>query len=264
MPTINVESRSLYYQEQGQGQALVLVPGLGMDSRGWQPVAGRLSETRRVICWDPPGSGQGGLAPEYLSIQYLAGMLAGLVRELELEAPALVGASMGGLVVLAAAAQYPDLAAKVVVSNLGPRLPGAVAHRLRLWQRMRQEGVNPEIRIRSQLQWTIPPELFENQLLITELAAQGLADPLAQSDQDYSRQVAAVMGFNAASCAPLVNCPALVLTAADDLMIPPGYCQDLAGLLPQGSLVVLQGGGHSPFLFQPRRFARAVMTFLEA
>ena len=52
---------------------------------------------------------------------------------------------------------------------------------------------------------------------------------------------------------PRVTVPALVVVGEHDRVTPPGSAVGLAGALPDGRLVVLEGAGHMAMLERPER-----------
>lgn len=85
----------------GQGSPVVLVHGLGCSYQHWMPVARRLAGAHRVLAWDARGHGlarqQAGVP---ITLPRLARDLALLLEHFALDRAALVGHSMGALVVM--------------------------------------------------------------------------------------------------------------------------------------------------------------------
>jgi pimeloyl-ACP methyl ester carboxylesterase len=57
--------------------------------------------------------------------------------------------------------------------------------------------------------------------------------------------------------------PILVLTGADDRIVPTADTVRLAGVLPGAKLVIITGAGHVPHEAQPAAFMQAVEAFLK-
>jgi pimeloyl-ACP methyl ester carboxylesterase len=95
-------SSGLNYRRQGEGEPVVLVHGIGSELCVWEPVLDPLAAELDVIAVDLPGFGHSPALPEGVSPspQALAGAVAGLLDELDLERAHLVGNSLGGWVAL--------------------------------------------------------------------------------------------------------------------------------------------------------------------
>ena len=97
----------LAYQVSGDGPAIVLVHGFGLDLRMWDAQAEHLSARYQVVRYDCRGFGASG--PFDPAVAYThAGDLLALLDHLGIEQAVLAGLSFGGRVVLQAALAAPD------------------------------------------------------------------------------------------------------------------------------------------------------------
>src|SRR5262249_45623456 len=107
--TADVNGTTLYYEQEGAGRDLVLIPGLGASVHAWYSQLRGLPPVLRVTAMDPRGHGRSAAPPGPYSMRLLADDAAGLIRHLGL-APALVaGSSMSAMVAIELAAAHPDL-----------------------------------------------------------------------------------------------------------------------------------------------------------
>ena len=96
----------LAYRVTGEGPAVVLVHGFGLDMRMWEPQAAYLAARHRVIRYDCRGFGSSG--PFDPAVAYThAGDLFALLDHLGIGQAVLAGLSFGGQVVLRAALAAP-------------------------------------------------------------------------------------------------------------------------------------------------------------
>src|SRR6266480_1838522 len=103
-------SSSLAYTRSGSGTPLVLLHGIGMSRRSWNPVVPALARHFDVIAVDLPGFGDSDPAqadPAQAHPRALAEAVAGLLAELGVTTPHLAGNSLGGWVALELAAIRP-------------------------------------------------------------------------------------------------------------------------------------------------------------
>ncbi len=115
------------YGEKGTGKPLILLHGLGNWSYNWRHSIAPLSKYFRVICFDTKGYG---FSEKPLSRAEDKGhQLIELVRIIQAlcdEPAVIVAESLGGLVALALAQEYPELIARLVIVNVpifAERLP---------------------------------------------------------------------------------------------------------------------------------------------
>jgi 3-oxoadipate enol-lactonase len=97
----------LVYEVTGDGQAVVLIHGFGLDMRMWDPQMEALAARFRVVRYDCRGFGASG--PLDPGVPYThAGDLVALLDHLDLGDAVLVGLSFGGRVALQTALAAPD------------------------------------------------------------------------------------------------------------------------------------------------------------
>jgi pimeloyl-ACP methyl ester carboxylesterase len=97
----------LVYEVAGDGPAVVLIHGFGLDMRMWDPQAGPLAARFRVVRYDCRGFGASG--PLDPAVPYThAGDLVALLDHLDIGDAVLAGLSFGGRVALQAALAAPD------------------------------------------------------------------------------------------------------------------------------------------------------------
>ena len=96
----------LVYEVSGDGPAVVLVHGFGLDMRMWEPQAGPLAARFRVVRYDCRGFGASG--PFDPAVPYThAGDLVALLDHLGIDDAVVAGLSFGGRVALQAALADP-------------------------------------------------------------------------------------------------------------------------------------------------------------
>jgi 3-oxoadipate enol-lactonase len=104
--TLTRPGARLAYEVAGDGPAVVLVHGFGLDLRMWDPQVETLAARFRVVRYDCRGFGASG--PFDPAVPYThAGDLLALLDHLAIDDAALVGLSFGGRVVLQAALAAP-------------------------------------------------------------------------------------------------------------------------------------------------------------
>ena len=97
----------LVYEVTGEGPAVVLIHGFGLDMRMWDPQLADLAARFRVVRYDCRGFGASG--PLDPAVPYThAGDLAALLDHLDIGEAVLAGLSFGGRVALQTALAAPD------------------------------------------------------------------------------------------------------------------------------------------------------------
>lgn len=117
MDQIEVEGLRVAYQRAGQGPPLVLLHGMGLDSREWRRQLEGLSDEFTVVAWDTPGSGHSWDPPGSFRHQDYADCLAAFIKALGLERPHVLGLSFGGGLALELYRRHPALPRTLVLAS---------------------------------------------------------------------------------------------------------------------------------------------------
>ncbi|HUL28084.1 MAG TPA: alpha/beta fold hydrolase [Streptosporangiaceae bacterium] len=250
----------LAYEVAGDGPAVVLIHGFGLDMRMWDPQAGQLAARFRVVRYDCRGFGASG--PFDPAVPYThTGDLIALLDHLGIGAAALVGLSFGGRVALQTALAAPDrvrgLALLDAVLDGVPWDPGSADALDELARQVQADGVAA-----GRAAWLAHP-LFaaarQRPDLASELAAMVAGYPGQHwLGQDPHRQVRP-RPFDALE---EVATPTLVVAGDQDV---PGFREMsavLAGRIPGAEYRIVAGAGHMVNMEQPAAVGELLTRFL--
>ena len=115
MPKTSVNGFKLYYEIEGEGEPLVLIPGFAAGHETWSRQSPVLSRHFRVITFDPRGVAESDKPDGPQSIGLLADDLAHLLQALGVSLAHVIGASFGGFVAQEFALRYPYMTRKLVL-----------------------------------------------------------------------------------------------------------------------------------------------------
>ena len=117
------------YHELGAGDpAIILIHGGFGNREGFGLQEEYFSPNHRCIAVDLRGHGDSDKPDELYTMEQHGDDVAELIRQLELDRPVLVGQSMGGQVVISAAARHPDLVGVIASLDSPSNLPGWTAY----------------------------------------------------------------------------------------------------------------------------------------
>jgi pimeloyl-ACP methyl ester carboxylesterase len=254
---------SIAYELLGAGDpTLVLVHGLGYGRWGWGRFAELLARRRRVVLVDNRGVGDSDAPPGPYSVDEMAADVAGVLDELALGEVDVLGASLGGMIVLRLALDQPHRLRKVVLvattpgEVVGTRLPPSTARLLR-----RRLPSSRETQRRLVAGALSPTTLAERPQLVDELVE--LRERHPQPPGAWEAQAAASASFLVSSGFERLTNPVLALAGLDDAVIDPRNSELLAAALPNARAELLPGSGHLCFFEHPERLATLVGRFLD-
>jgi aminoacrylate hydrolase len=260
MPQLSIGDAEIFYEERGGGPPLLLVPGLGGLGAFWTPQVADFARDFRVITHDHRGCGQSTHSRIRYSVEQMAEDVLRLMDGLGLAAAHFVGHSTGGAIGQILAQDHPDRLRSLVLSATWP---GQDPYFRRLFESRREilltAGLDAYLRASVLLQAT-PAWVSANDALITERQRQ-LVAASAPVEVLVSR-IDAILGFDRRRRLRDLRTPTLVVVAADDMITPRFYSDELAERIPGAKLVVLESGGHFAPQISPEPYNAVVGAFL--
>lgn len=233
--------RLRYVRAGGPGQSLVVAHGFYDNAACRLPLLRELASTYDVVAYDARGHGQSAAPDTGYTVPDRVDDLVGLLDELRLDSPALLGHSIGGNTVLAAAARHPERPAAVVAIDPAGLLD------------IESDPAIRERHAREQIEeWhahTAEELLTEDESLraYVEADEERLARLLAHARQQVHPNAAAVTHHGCAlpkEIYPEITASTLVLRADGDEE-QRTRDQQRCETLPAGRLVHVDGAGHT-------------------
>ena len=108
------------YADVGEGNALVLLHGLGSTKKDWDLQIPVLSQKFRVIAPDFRAHGNSERVPKEQNVEIMTEDIFQLMKFLKINKASFVGFSMGGAVAFQMALSHPENVDKLVILNSGP------------------------------------------------------------------------------------------------------------------------------------------------
>lgn len=253
-----------YYRTGGDKPPVVLAHGATDDGLCWSRVARVLEKDYDVIMPDARGHGLSDAPENGYAAADQAADLAGLIRALDLQRPAVIGHSMGGLTALYLAADFPDLLRCAVLEDpplredSGPQTEAEREAREAWLLRTRQENEERRRLGREALIAKIraeQPAWSEEELgpwADSKLRVSSAFTARSRGPQDWREPLARV------------TCPLLLITADPErgAIVTPEAAEEAARLKPSLQVVRLRGAGHNIRREQFEGFMQAVQSFL--
>jgi pimeloyl-ACP methyl ester carboxylesterase len=120
MPSAKIDDINIYYEEQGQGEPVLLAPPSWWPSDTWKvSVVPFLSKHYRTIIFDCRGTGYSSKPDHGYNIEQFAKDCAGLLGHLKVSRCHAAGFALGGQIAQALAIQRPDLVATLTIAAAG-------------------------------------------------------------------------------------------------------------------------------------------------
>ena len=263
MPEIVQGNGRTYYESTGEGDPMILIRGLSSNADHWYAQVPDLSKHYRVITFDNRGIGRSSDPGGTFTIRDMAADVAALMDALGIERAHVMGLSMGGMIAQELAIQHPQRVKGLILAVThcgGKQQVKATDEVMETIQRMTIDD-SMEARIKAAAVFFAPQTLSENIAVIQEYATVSMKHPAG--GEILQRQLNAIQGHDAFDRLHLIQAPTLVLTGAQDVLIPPENSKILADHIPNAEYIVIKGGGHQILIEQPEACNRAMIDFLQ-
>ncbi len=252
---MKINNKSVSVETYGEGDAILMIHGLGGSCNAWLPQREVLAKHFHVICHDLEGSGRspcvGGLSME----GYVADILS-LMDELNIQGAHLVGHSMGTVVCQHLAANHSGRVKSMVL--LGPLTEPPAAGRAGLKERAvlaRDKGMEPIAD--ALLEASISRDSRMHKPVVCAFVREIL---MAQDPEGYARTCEALAHATSADL-EAINCPTLLITGDEDRVGPPVAVADMARRISRSQFILLENTGHWTGIERPDEVNRAVLNF---
>src|ERR1044071_3339333 len=263
MPKVAVNGLELYYEIEGDGEPVVLIPGFAAGRWIWFKQIADLSRNFRVIIFDPRGVASSDKPEGPQTITLLADDLAHLLETIGIASAHIVGASFGGFVAQEFALKFPAMTRKLVLCCTSFGGPNHVVPAPETLQALAStKGLNSKERMRANLLLAFTPEYVQSQVdevdHIVHLRATNEVP-----EHIYMSQLQAAMSFNTESRLAEIKSPTLVLSGDADIIVPVQNSRNLAAKIPGAQLQIIEGGSHTFFIEQDQDFNQRLSAFLK-
>lgn len=261
-----------------QSPTLVFLHGISASWRWFAHLFPVLSQRYRVVALDLPGFGGSPFSRRHVTFDGLADVVVDVCDALELDAPAVVGHSMGSLVGTLAAVRYPSRLGQLIITGgpilslvhllrrpvdtfrrhprsvatliaesavVGLPLPGPVAALVAGSARLRQAALGA---------FVARPDLLDPEVVRATMHDLG-------APATFPVLASAVIGDPGRDLGQ-IRCPTRILRGDSDALSPPEDVELFLTEVPSAEEVRFDHTGHWPHIERPRRFLEELHRFV--
>lgn len=255
MSIIVIDNQTVHYEVFGRGRPVLFLHGWMGSWRYWYPTIEEVKKKYRAYSFDFWGFGESRHKSPSESIHNYSHQVIRFLDALGIDKVLLVGHSMGGMVALKTALDYPTRIAKVVTVG-APIVGNSLSWFLKLTYHRPIANIfasTPRLRrllFRHFLGETNDPSVHEI-----------LDDSLKSSAGTLQRSVASMLYTDLRPELSRLHVPALIVHGGRDEIVNPNQA-DLFHHVPLAQVVVMPKSRHFPFLDEPDQFNMLLLSFL--
>lgn len=254
-------SPALACDVSGDGPPVVFLHGIGGGRGNWRRQTEAIADSFTSFAWDARGYGESDDYVGPLAFSHFGDDLERLLDHFDIERAHLVGLSMGARILMNFAPRRLDRVASLTLCDCfygfeNALSPEKQAEYIELRERPLREGKTFA---------DLAPRLIES--LVSPNADEAVRAELHRSIlalrvDSYLKTLRASVTFDQADELATLTVPVQLIFGADDQMTPPRIGDEMADLLPDATLAVLDGAGHLSNLEDPQGFNAVLQSFL--
>ncbi len=253
---VEIRGKTLAVEQQGSGDAVVLLHGLGSTANVWEPQVRALADRFTLLRFDLEGMGRSPPAGP-LSIEGWVEDLKAIVDRHGIGRARFVGHSLGTLILQHFAVAYPQHVEKLVLIGVNRAPPEARRQAIReRVAKVRAEGLDAIVG--TVVKGGVSPHTLATKPEVVAFVRELLT---RQPVEGYARSCEAMAAAVAADVAA-IRAPVLLLAGRDDAVSPVASSEGMVADLSDARLRIVEECGHWHPIEQPAAISAALRDFL--
>jgi pimeloyl-ACP methyl ester carboxylesterase len=262
MPIVQANGIKINYAEQGYGEPLILIMGLGADGSLWKDHVQAYEKHFRCVMIDNRGAGLSDKPDGPYTTTMMADDIAGLMSAMGIERAKVAGISMGGAIAQSLAIRYPKKVSSMVLISTWARCDTYTKVIFEHFKKMRAAADPGDFTELLQL-WIYAADYVDAHL--TDLR-QGQEDartnenPMAQ--YAFDAQCDACITHNTLDQLGSIRVPSLLTIGDADIFTPYHFSKAIHDRIPGSELAIFERVGHAHHWEKLEEFNRKTTAFL--
>lgn len=265
MATITLNRTEHYYEDTGgEGPAILFIHGLFFDGRMFADQISALKDRYRCVSLDWRSQGRSEVVPFGHDVDGLVNDARALIEALNLGPCHVVGVSVGGVIAIRLAAQYPELISAAV--GIGSSAKCETIETLVRYEDMfARYSENGPASVIGELMPLIFGKRFNEAPEMSAARDYWRAHICANNGKAVGRAAAPILRrVDIAHMLEYVRCPALFVVGEEDFVNGIDKANHIVSGIASSRIVVMPHVGHTPPLEAPHDLADILANFFDA
>jgi pimeloyl-ACP methyl ester carboxylesterase len=263
MSQVQVLGLTINYEEQGEGEPLLLIPYLAADHACYAFQLPAYTEHFRCISVDLPGSGESDKPPGPYSTEVYADQLAAFLGAIGVEKAHVAGVSLGAAVATHLAARHPARVRSLSLHSAWDTTDAYLRTILELWRALaRAVPTVADAVIQGIFPLCFTPEMYAERPEFVDSLIEFVRSRPPQPLEAFLAQSEAVIAHDAGPVLSAISAPTLITFGAHDLVTSTRFAEPLRGGIANSEVVVFENLSHAGLHEDPDTFNRATLDFL--
>ncbi|QQK81117.1 alpha/beta hydrolase [Salicibibacter cibi] len=260
MPYIKLENHTIHYRREGSGPPLILLHGMGNNSRSWADQLQVLRHYYTIIAWDMPGYGYSSdPESEFRSFTKIASVLKKFLDAMELQDVYILGHSMGAAIALELYNLNPNSIKGIILADAtrGSAALSSSENYQKMKKRLRAiDTLSPVDLAKQRVKHLLAPnpsrQVQKNaEMIMSEVRPKG-----------YRSAIFSLSNLDQMRLYSLIKVPTLIICGEMDQITPLSESRIIHFHIQESELVTIPETGHLCYQEDPNTFNYQVMVFL--
>lgn len=262
MTFAKINDMKIFYEQQGSGDNLVLIAGLGSNHKVWDGLMPPLLNKYKVLRFDNRGSGQSDSPNVAYTLQDMTDDAIKLMNHLNIDQSHIVGHSMGCAILQHLLLDYPNRVKKAIFCGGFARLPETTSFQCQTTAKLIEANVNRSLIIETVIPWLFANEYLSNKDRVKITCKLMLDDPHPPTTIGYRGQVEALIKFDLREKLKSIKAEAMVVVGRDDISTPISCSQYIHEQIKNSKLQIIENAGHLCLIEYPEKLSKIITDFI--
>jgi pimeloyl-ACP methyl ester carboxylesterase len=264
MPKVRANNITFNYDQQGNGEPVILVPYLAADHACYAFQVAEYAKHFTCISIDLRGTGESDMPEGPYSTETLADDVAAFMRALGIPKAHITGLSLGAAIGMWLASKYPDMVASLSLHSGWPKTDSYMKALVEGFQVMAKAmGSVPEMVVLALFPWCLTPELYAAKPEYIQALAEFVRSRPAQPVARFIEQSNAVIGHDVESHLDRIKAPTLITYGRQDMATSTRFADRIQGKICNSKLLIFEGCSHAPIYERVEEFNEKTLAFLK-
>jgi len=264
MPKVSANGVTMNYDQQGSGEALILIPYLAADHACYAFQVAEYAKHFTCISLDLRGTGESDKPEGAYSTETLGDDVAAFMQAAGIQRAHVSGLSLGAAAGMWLAAKHPEKVLSLSLHSPWTKSDPFIKTILEGWQVLAKalESV-PEMVILGIFPWCFTPELYAAKPDFIQSLADFVRSRPAQTLAAFIQQSNAAIGHDAAAQLGRIAAPTQITFGRHDQVTSTRFASPLKNGIRNSELLIFEGCSHAPLYERVEEFNQKTMAFLQ-
>ncbi|MBZ2175391.1 alpha/beta hydrolase [Schnuerera sp. xch1] len=262
MPYIKIKDKNIYYREYGNGEPVVFLNGVMMNTSSWGHFTKIVSKNYRMITIDLLDQGRSDSCEEEYTVRTQAEILKSFLDEIGIDKIHLVGMSYGGKVALTFTLNYQHMIKSLILTNTDSYTTRIMKEFGKGWG-YAASTLNGEIFSSIVLPYMYSYNYYEEKFSDVEGKKRIISKILNKKWSDrFIRNLSSALDYDVSHRLNNIKVPTLIISSELDAITLIKYQELMHKQIKNSKWIVMKDVGHAALYEKPNEYISMIMDFL--